>query len=298
MSDFDEMYDEVEEDVEQQFLVFEVKGVQFAVAVSSVREMIILPETVPIPDSPPWMRGVINLRNETFKLVDFRVRIGMPSLQQEQKELIEELEAREREHKEWVDSLEQSIRDETDFQGETDPHKCKFGRWYDNFQSNSGTVMLELKKFDAPHKMIHSTAEEALELQQAGKHEEALELIEERRNGELARLVTLFDNLKNHLREEQKEVIVLLNTEDDRFAITTDQVEAVEAVRSADEKTLANFQQKQDGFVRYSRVGLRAKSDSIVYIVEPEWIIGATSGEDSADSSAESGVQTAKSGAS
>jgi purine-binding chemotaxis protein CheW len=289
MSDFEDIYDETEEEQEEQYLVFKAKGVDFAVAVSSVREMIPIPEIVPIPDSPPWMRGVVNLRNETFKLIDFRSRVGMKSLQQEQEQVIKELEAREQEHKQWVDDLEQAVREEQPFHGETDPHKCNFGRWYDNFTSNNGAIMLELRKFDEPHKMIHSTAKEALDLQQNGKHDDALELIEQRRSGELARLVTLFDNLKHHIREEQKEVIVLLNTADDRFALAVDQVEAVESVRSADEKTLANFQQKKNGFVRYSTVGLRAKSDDIVYIVQPEWIIG---GGESDETPAESTEDT------
>jgi purine-binding chemotaxis protein CheW len=283
MADFEDMYDELEDDTEEQYLVFSVKGIEFAIPVNSVREMIPLPAVVPIPDSPPWMRGVVNLRNETFKLVDFRVRVDMPSLYEERESIIRELETREQEHKDWVDELEKAVRENASFHGETDPHKCNFGRWYDNFESSNATVMLELKKFDEPHKMIHSTAQEALKLVQNGKQEEALQLIEQRRNGELARLVTLFDNLKQHLRDEQKEVIVLLNTADDRFAISVDYVEAVEVVRSADEKTLANFQQKKDGFVHYSKVALRAKEDSIVYIVQPEWIIGSTASDEDAE---------------
>jgi purine-binding chemotaxis protein CheW len=272
MSDLDELVEDLEEDAVQQHLVFSVKEVNFAVAVDSVRELLPLPRTVSIPDSPPWMRGVINLRGETYKLVDFRIRLGMPGLQQELEEIVNELEQREREHREWVDQLEKAIREDQNFTGQTDPHKCNFGLWYDKFESNNGTVMLELKKFDEPHKLIHATAREALSLRDAGKQEEALELIERRRNGELARLVSLFDNLKRHIREEQKEVVVLLESGEDRFAITVDKVEAVEAVRESDERTLANFQQKRNGFVRYSKVAKRAKTDDIVYLVQPEWI--------------------------
>ena len=292
MADFEDMYDELEDEEEEtQHLVFSVKDVEFAVPVTAVREMIPLPDTVPIPDSPPWMRGVVNLRNETFKLIDFRLRIGMPSLQQEKQQLIEDLEKREQEHKAWVDNLEKAVRENTTFNGETDPHKCNFGKWYDSFQSSNGAVMLELKKFDEPHKMIHATAKEALALLQQGKQEEALALIERRKSGELARLVTLFDNLKHHLNQEQKEVIVLLNSENDRFAISVDYVEAVETVRNADEQTLANFQQKKNGFVRYSQVARRAKNDNIVYVVQPQWIVGNFASEN--DAQEESDTKTA-----
>ncbi len=290
MADFEDMYDEVE-DEETQHLVFSVKDVEFAVPVTAVREMIPLPQTVSIPDSPPWMRGVVNLRNETFKLIDFRLRVGMPSLQQEKEQLIEELEKRESEHKAWVENLEKAVQENSNFDGETDPHKCNFGKWYDNFQSSNGVVMLELKKFDEPHKMIHATAKEALELLRNGKQEEALELIDRRKKGELARLVTLFDNLKKQLNSEEKEVIVLLNSENDRFAIAVDYVEAVETVRNADEQTLANFQQKKNGFVRYSQVARRAKSDNIVYVVQPRWIIGNFDSED--DTPEQSSTQAA-----
>jgi purine-binding chemotaxis protein CheW len=274
MSDFDEIYDdETDESAQDQHLVFAAEDVHFALPVSSVREMLPLQETVSIPNAPDWVRGVINVRSETFRLVDFRKRVGMKGLEEEEDELIEQLGQREHEHKKWIDSLEEAVRSDENFEGELDPHKCKFGQWYDTYQTSNTEVMFELKKFDKPHRAIHSTAEDAIALKNEGKHDQAVELIRARRDGELARLVELFDSLKHRIRAGRKEVIVLVETEDDKFAMVVDKVEVVENLRVTDDTTLATFQSDANGFARHSKVARREKTEEIVYLVEPAWII-------------------------
>jgi purine-binding chemotaxis protein CheW len=287
MSDFEDIYaDDSDETAEHQQLVFSAENVNFALPVTAVREMLPVQEVVHIPNAPEWVRGIINVRSETFRLVDFRKRVGMMGLEEEENALIEELDKREREHKQWIDKLEEAVTNNREFEGETDPHKCNFGRWYDNYQSPNAEVMFELKKFDKPHRAIHKAAEEALALKNEGKHDEAIALIDNRRNGELARLVTLFDTLKATIKSGRKEVIVLVETDTDKYAIVVDKVEVVESLRISGESTLATFQTDARGFARHAQVARREKEDDIVYLVEPGWIIQGAE-EVSADSTAE-----------
>ncbi len=274
MSDYEDIYaDDSEDAVENQQLVFSAEDVHFALPVSVVREMLPVQEVVHIPNAPGWVRGVINVRNETFRLVDFRKRVGMNGLEDEENALIEDLDKREQEHKEWIDKLEEAVTNDREFEGEVDPHKCNFGRWYDNYQSPNTEVMFELKKFDKPHRAIHQAADEALALKNEGKLDDAIALINNRRNGELARLVTLFDSLKASIKTGRKEVIILVETESDKYAVVVDKVEVVETLRISEESTLASFQTDARGFARHAQVARREKEDEIVYFVEPGWII-------------------------
>ncbi len=274
MSDFDDIYaDDEQDEVDSQQLVFSAEDVHFALPISAVREMLPGQGVIHIPNAPAWLRGVINVRKETFRLVDFRKRVGMTGLEDEENGLIRELEQREQEHKDWIDKLEEAVSNDEDFQGEIDPHKCKFGRWYDSFQSPNTEVMFELKKFDKPHKLIHRTADEAIALKNEGKTEDAIALIDARRNGELARLVELFESVKKSIKEGRKEVIVLVETEDDKYAIVVDKVEVVETLRVTEDSTLASFQKNAEGFARHSKVARREKEDEIVYLVEPSWVV-------------------------
>lgn len=293
MSDYEDMFDDLEDDTEEQQLVFFAKDVQFAIPISTVREMLPLQEVIRIPNAPDWMRGVINVRNETFRLIDFRKRVDMQGLEDEEDELISQLEQREEEHKNWIDKLEEAVTEETAFEGELDPHKCKFGQWYDNFESNNTDVMFELKKFDRPHKAIHATADEAIKLRDEGKKEDAMELIENRRNGELARLVELFDSLRGYIRGGRKEVIILVETDTEKFAVVVDKVEVVESLRINEGKNLSSFQSSSEGFARHSQIARREKEEEIVYLVEPDWIVMGA--EDIEESAAEKQVSQAES---
>ncbi|MFO7850786.1 MAG: chemotaxis protein CheW [Spirochaetia bacterium] len=274
MSDYDDIYaDDSEEQDQERHLVFLAGDVHFALPISKVREMIPHQNFIQIPNAPNWVRGVINVRNETFRLVDFRKRVGMSGLEDEENSLIAELEEREREHKNWIDSLEEAVKNDQPFTGEIDPHRCKFGQWYDSYKSDNTDVNFELKKFDKPHKAIHATADEALKLQKEGKTEQAISLINQRRDGELARLVQLFESVKRYIKEGRKEVIILIETADDKFAVVVDKVEVVENLRVSEESTLSSFQKDKKGFARHAQVARREKEDEVVYLVEPSWII-------------------------
>jgi len=257
----------------QQYLIFLAADRYFAVPALSVREMLPLQEIVALPEAPVWVRGVINVRNETFTLVDFRKRIGLAGTEEENDQLVEELNRRELEHMHWLDQLEESINDDIPFEGETDPHRCRFGLWYDTYTAPNVAVQLELKKFDEPHKAVHGTAEKALSLKQEGKVEEARALINKHRKGELARMLTLFGSLKQLIRNSAKEVTVLVEDSGLKFSMVVDGVESVETLESEENTALKSFQQEDGKFVHHTRVAKRGESGTIVYIVNPAWII-------------------------
>lgn len=63
--------------IEQQLVVFDLAGQQYGVDISTVREIIRMTEITHVPDAPPSIEGVINLRGGVIPVVDLRKRFGL-----------------------------------------------------------------------------------------------------------------------------------------------------------------------------------------------------------------------------
>ncbi len=63
-----------------QYLTFGLGEEVFALETGSVREVIELVPVIRIPKTPPFMRGVINLRGHAVPVVDLRVKFDMPKV--------------------------------------------------------------------------------------------------------------------------------------------------------------------------------------------------------------------------
>ncbi|WP_319544037.1 chemotaxis protein CheW [uncultured Pseudodesulfovibrio sp.] len=70
------MVDEALEDINQ-FLTFTLGKEIFALDIGTVREVLELTSITKIPRTPPFMRGVINLRGHAVPVVDMRLKLGM-----------------------------------------------------------------------------------------------------------------------------------------------------------------------------------------------------------------------------
>jgi purine-binding chemotaxis protein CheW len=64
-------------------LVFRIDGCEHAVAVEQVVEVLRMVAATPLPDAPPWVLGVINVRGRVIPLIDVRARLGAPRLEPE-----------------------------------------------------------------------------------------------------------------------------------------------------------------------------------------------------------------------
>jgi purine-binding chemotaxis protein CheW len=61
-----------------QFLTFLLDGEVFAVDISKIREVLEFTSVTKVPRTPPFMRGVINLRGSVVPVVDLRAKFKMP----------------------------------------------------------------------------------------------------------------------------------------------------------------------------------------------------------------------------
>ncbi|BEH09214.1 MULTISPECIES: chemotaxis protein CheW [Geobacter] len=62
----------------RQYLTFTLAGEVFAVDVAKVREILEWSSITKVPQTPEFMRGVINLRGSVVPVIDLRQKFGMP----------------------------------------------------------------------------------------------------------------------------------------------------------------------------------------------------------------------------
>ena len=233
-----------------------------------------LPKVVEVPGLPPEIRGVINLRGKVMPLIDLRVKLGLPSAKTELDELIQLLHDREKDHHNWLKELESCVRERRPFKMARNPHACKFGLWYDKFQTDNNLLKMALKKMDEPHKIIHASADGILQMVEQGDMDGAEKLLAARRNGELAELSKLFEEARRILREHQRELAVVLNRGDKRFAISIDMVEAVERIPEEGIEpmpaTLACRSEQHQW-----RIGKRVKTSQTILLMDEDFLFSS-----------------------
>jgi len=61
------------------YMTFRLGDELFAIGVSQVREVLEVGHITRVPTSPPYMRGVVNVRGKAIPVVDLRLRFGLPS---------------------------------------------------------------------------------------------------------------------------------------------------------------------------------------------------------------------------
>jgi purine-binding chemotaxis protein CheW len=65
-----------------QYLTFKLDEEFFTIEVSKVREVLELVKITKVPDSPPFMRGIINVRGSVVPVVDLKLKFGLPQTEQ------------------------------------------------------------------------------------------------------------------------------------------------------------------------------------------------------------------------
>jgi purine-binding chemotaxis protein CheW len=177
-----------------------------------------------LPESPAYLRGVINLRGTVIPVVDLRKRLGMPGSVEETEALIQLLRDKEQDHINWLNELRKSVEENREFKLSTDPHKCAFGKWYDAYRTTNNLLAMQLRKFDEPHKQIHSIAVVVKNLENQGKRDEAFAVIDQAWDNELTTLRGLFEDSIVILKEFIREIIIIGEHDGTRIGYVVDSV--------------------------------------------------------------------------
>ena len=254
------------------WVIFHLLHQPFALSSSHVREMVEMPGTTGVPNAPPHIRGVINLRGKVMPVIDLRMKLGMQSQIDEIDGLVSLLKQREQDHKNWIAELELSVKEKRPFNLATDPHKCAFGQWYDTFKTDNKMLARCLIKFDTPHKTIHAIASRVKKHEQNKAFDDAFALINRTRDNELAQMVDLFAEARKLLKEGNREIAIILEYQTTLSAIAVDSIETIEKISPARINDMpSTLCTARNDFI--SGIGRRETDNGIVQLIRSEKII-------------------------
>ncbi len=221
----------------KKYVIYKVSDNLYGMPVGIIRDMVVLPHVTPVPQADYFIRGIINLRGKVIPVIDFRKRLGIKSLYDENIELVDRLRQREAEHREWIDELEASVREDREFKLEKDPHRCRFGRWFDGFHTDDLNLRGLLNQFKSPHETIHSLAAEVILKRSEGKTDEALDIIVDAKSGVLNLMIELFRKTYDLLEKEFKELAIVIELESGLQGIIVDKIVSIQNIDSKNIKS-------------------------------------------------------------
>ncbi len=70
------------------YLSFHVGAEEFAIGVLTVREIMGVQDITAVPQTPVYVKGIINLRGKVVPVVDLRLKFGMPAVEYTQRTCI------------------------------------------------------------------------------------------------------------------------------------------------------------------------------------------------------------------
>ena len=63
--------------IPNKYLTFLLKGIEYGINISHIVEIVCIQNITQLPDSPPEVRGIINLRGKVIPVIDLRLRFHM-----------------------------------------------------------------------------------------------------------------------------------------------------------------------------------------------------------------------------
>ncbi len=71
-----------EQEIGGKFLTFFLEDEEYGIEILKVQEIIGMMSVTPVPRTPSFVRGVINLRGNVMPIIDLRLKFGMPAIAQ------------------------------------------------------------------------------------------------------------------------------------------------------------------------------------------------------------------------
>jgi methyl-accepting chemotaxis protein len=105
---------------------------------------------------------------------------------------LEEIKALD--HIVFINQLQESINNNTDFKGQLDPSKCAFGEWYQTYKPEPGKEERAYDDIREPHNHVHLGAAEIVEMMKDGKLQDAREIYSNK-------VKPSVDQFKGHFRD-------------------------------------------------------------------------------------------------
>ncbi len=222
---------------------FQLGEQTFALPVTALRELVPMRDlpVTNLPHTSPAIEGTTLIRDLVVTVVDIRPLMGLPAMREETQRVLQMLHDRERDHVNWLNELEASVRERRPFKLQTDPNKCNFGRWYNalmddreklrEFTRDNLALLGILERFNLPHRRIHQIAQEVVELVQQGNAVEAQAIIDATRENQLSAMLELFADCRKLFAELRRGILMIVEHEGQLLGLLVDVVNEVLTIR-------------------------------------------------------------------
>lgn len=212
-------------------IVFKVGKMTCAVDGASVISIQRMEEFTLTPHTPDEIFGSINFRNHEISILDLRTVFGLPTRIKEYSDFIKMLDQRKQDHINWVNTLKESVRNNTHFPLATCPHQCAFGKWYDKYDHPNKKIMFHMERIREPHNKLHYAALDVAKIQEKDcpedeKNEQIQEILRQVENEYMVTVVGLLDSAKTIFKDIYQTMLIVLE-DIQQIAIAVDEVVAV-----------------------------------------------------------------------
>lgn len=215
-------------------ILFRLNGGLYCADSRYISTIMELPEYTSLPDTPPYISGIFPLRGGSVTMFDLRAALRLQSMTDEFKDFTAMLDARKQDHINWVTALQHSIETGEHFPLATDPHKCKLGKWYDSFMTNSSELSAHLARMEEPHRKLHEAAIRAEHCNEADNRDDISNckkaVFDEARNEYMPKILDVLENAKEIFRAREFHEMVLVLSGETSLGIVVDEVLSVETV--------------------------------------------------------------------
>ena len=213
-------------------IVFSIGENKYAIRIENIQRIIQSVSLTGIPNSHPFVDGIMSYEESVIKILSFRKMIKLPSYRDELGSLFVKLKAG---HGAWVDALKVSIATGSKFTKTFNPHMCELGKWIDGFTAYDDRVSEVLNELVQYHKQLHTRGGEACEIREydAEKAQEIVDIeindIYNHTMGALDTFVTELDLVANSLQK-----LLIYENNEKIFAIKVDKIEDIAHIEESD----------------------------------------------------------------
>ncbi len=234
-------------------ITFSTRDATFAIPLEQVRYIEKdVERNIKVDSQKSFNHEVITYQNRAIPLYDFCHLTGSTSAIDYGRHLLERLSVSEEQHLDWINALEESLKNKTPFTQATDPNKCQFGQWYNTFKADDEDLAEVMEKFDEPHRRLHGVAKELIQLAETDQSE-AMARFRRERNGTFGQLMRLFEHARERVTAAIRPIIVFVDQGNNKIsALRLDNIKDIQNYGmedfSDDESTEGIMQRKQEEF--------------------------------------------------
>lgn len=220
---------------------------------------------VPLPKADERLLGLINLRGSMLPIMDLRKLFRMKTVQDEMAEFKKMISLRKDEHIEWVDTLKHCVVTEEEFTLTTDPHCCKFGKWYDHYKPTNQVVKHYFSQINEPHTKLHQSA---LHCFAANYRSEKQKIFTEETDKAMSQVVQALDNAVVAYQKSFRKMCVAVSNGVSQIGLLVDEIISTEQINNIQKLALNS---EKSGIYAVAQ----DTNDNNVLLVDTEYIISA-----------------------